>query len=603
MIALIALSLAVLPPDAALTGLSVVAVDGRTEVVIELDGEVSTKDFLLSEPSRIVVDLTGIGPVNLLQRKVERGGVMMLRAAPFGPGTVRVVIDLEKSVEYRVDRAPGAIRVSFPNTSGPFEAWSAGPIAAPAPSSAAPTAAATTAASRSSTPGQAPAAANRAATPAQAPTATPVARRPQRPITVTFTEEPLSNVVAAFADYAGRSIVPSSDIKGQLITAEVRNQDWEVALQVVLAANNLYAEEVESGVIMVKDASKIKERQSSEPLISRQYKIEYVSADSLVAAVQGLTSSQGAKAVANRSNNSLIITETPSVLNRIEPLLQQLDVREPQVNISATIAFVDRTALEQLGVTYDVKDSRGNQLNRRVTGYRDANGNGIFESTEATQQDVVLLGGNSIAALGNANYPVPSPALQVVTSLVLGRHTLITFLEALQSVTLSDVQAKPVVTVMNHRQASIQVGQETPIRVIDAGAMGAGGGGAGANQGPQLPIATVEFKNTGIILQVTPHVTGNQVLLDMHAERSDAVPASSDIGVVFTTQNATTQVLVNDGETAVIGGLTVTEKSRVRTGIPLLMDLPVIGALFRNTREEEKKRDLLIMVTPHIIRN
>ena len=147
---------------------------------------------------------------------------------------------------------------------------------------------------------------------------------------------------------------------------------------------------------------------------------------------------------------------------------------------------------------------------------------------------------------------------------------------------------------MNHRQAEIQVGQRTPIRVIDAGAQGGEG---------QAPTATVDFQETGVILRVTPHVTGDQVLLDMHAERSDAIPASSDVGFVFTTQNATTQVLVNDGETAVIGGLTITEKSRVRTGIPLLMDLPVIGALFRNTREEEKKRDLLIMVTPHIIWN
>jgi type II secretory pathway component GspD/PulD (secretin) len=72
---------------------------------------------------------------------------------------------------------------------------------------------------------------------------------------------------------------------------------------------------------------------------------------------------------------------------------------------------------------------------------------------------------------------------------------------------------------------------------------------------------------------------------------------------VFTTQNATTQVLVSDGETTVIGGLTITEKSRVRTGIPILMDIPVLGKLFRNAREQENKRDLLIMVTPHIIRN
>ena len=116
---------------------------------------------------------------------------------------------------------------------------------------------------------------------------------------------------------------------------------------------------------------------------------------------------------------------------------------------------MDRTALEELGVTYDVKDSRGSQLNSKVTGFIDENGDGVFQSDEATSEDVILLGGNSIAALANANFPVPNPALELVTSLVLGRHTLITFLDALQSVTLSDVQAKPVVTVMNHRQAEI----------------------------------------------------------------------------------------------------------------------------------------------------
>jgi type II secretory pathway component GspD/PulD (secretin) len=151
------------------------------------------------------------------------------------------------------------------------------------------------------------------------------------------------------------------------------------------------------------------------------------------------------------------------------------------------------------------------------------------------------------------------------------------------------------VTVLNHRQAEIQVGQRTPIRVIEAGAGGTGGGA--------FPVATVDYQDTGVILNVTPHITGDQIMLDLTAERSDAIPAASDIGFVFSRQNARTQVLVQDGETTVIGGLTIVEKSRVRTGIPLLMDLPILGALFRNTREQEQKRDLLIMVTPHIIRN
>jgi type II secretory pathway component GspD/PulD (secretin) len=111
------------------------------------------------------------------------------------------------------------------------------------------------------------------------------------------------------------------------------------------------------------------------------------------------------------------------------------------------------------------------------------------------------------------------------------------------------------------------------------------------------------MQNTGVILEVTPHITGNQVLLDLRAERSNVAAATSDIGLVFQTQNAQTQVLVNDGETAVIGGLTIIEKTRSRAGIPLLMDLPVIGRLFRNETERENKRDLLIMVTPHIVRD
>jgi type IV pilus assembly protein PilQ len=479
------------------------------------------------------------------------------------------VIDLEQAVEYQVERVGDAVRITFPNSWGTFVAWTDG---APAPAQRAQNTA-----------------------PAPEPQAAPPARTAQeQTVHVTFTEEPLANVLAAFADFANRSIIAEADVKGKLITAEVRNQPWDLALDAILSANGLVATENEAGVIIVKDASRIVARQAEEPLISRQFPIRYVAADTLVRAVLGMVSTRG-KVVANTTTNALVVTDAASVLEQLAPLIEQLDQRAPQVNISATIAFVDRTALEQLGVTYDVKDSRGNQLNQITPGFIDQNGDGIFQPEEATEENVVLLGGNSIAALANANYPVPNPAIQLVTSLVLGRHTLISFLEALQSVTLSDIQAKPTVTVLNHRQAEIQVGQRTPIRVIEAGAGGTGGGA--------FPVATVDYQDTGVILNVTPHITGDQIMLDLTAERSDAIPAASDIGFVFSRQNARTQVLVQDGETTVIGGLTIVEKSRVRTGIPLLMDLPILGALFRNTREQEQKRDLLIMVTPHIIRN
>jgi type IV pilus assembly protein PilQ len=569
MISIIALTLAVCAPAPDLTGVSVSPVADRTEVVIQVVGAVTASDFALDNPARLVLDLSGMDNVRHVVHNVGRGGVRSVRIAPFQPGVARVVIDLEQAVEYQVERVGDAVRITFPNSWGTFVAWTDG---APAPAQRAQNTA-----------------------PAPEPQAAPPARTAQeQTVHVTFTEEPLANVLAAFADFANRSIIAEADVKGKLITAEVRNQPWDLALDAILSANGLVATENEAGVIIVKDASRIVARQAEEPLISRQFPIRYVAADTLVRAVLGMVSTRG-KVVANTTTNALVVTDAASVLEQLAPLIEQLDQRAPQVNISATIAFVDRTALEQLGVTYDVKDSRGNQLNQITPGFIDQNGDGIFQPEEATEENVVLLGGNSIAALANANYPVPNPAIQLVTSLVLGRHTLISFLEALQSVTLSDIQAKPTVTVLNHRQAEIQVGQRTPIRVIEAGAGGTGGGA--------FPVATVDYQDTGVILNVTPHITGDQIMLDLTAERSDAIPAASDIGFVFSRQNARTQVLVQDGETTVIGGLTIVEKSRVRTGIPLLMDLPILGALFRNTREQEQKRDLLIMVTPHIIRN
>jgi len=178
---------------------------------------------------------------------------------------------------------------------------------------------------------------------------------------------------------------------------------------------------------------------------------------------------------------------------------------------------------------------------------------------------------------------------------VIGRHSLVAFIDALQTTNLSDIVAEPSLMVADNQTAHVQVGEDTPIRVIDAGG-GAGAGGA-------LPTASVNIQSTGIILDATPHITaGDHILLDISAERSSVVIADSDVGQIFRTQNANTRVLVRDGETVVIAGLTVTERSEAKSGIPLLMDLPLIGKLFRTTRISEVQRDLMILVTPNIVR-
>lgn len=577
---------------ASVLGLSIRPAGDRTEVFIDLDGPADISDYMLENPARVVIDLSGAR--HALPREqfpaIDRGGVVGVRTSQFNSSVVRVVLDLSSAVDYRVAQDDDGVRVSFTNPGSDFQPWQSG---TPAGGVAEGLLDASNA-EEASAPRQNDTAAQASAADepeSSLPLPEPIIAE-QPPISVTFEGVAIRDVIATFAAFSGRSIVTGAGIEG-MVDATITEQPWDIALQAILQSLGLEAQEMESGIIRVEEMGKLQERVDLAPAIMRQFPIRYISVDSVVPAVEGLLSETG-KVTRSRSTNTLIVTDRPSVVEGIAPIIDALDERTAEVTVSAKIIFVDRTALEQLGVVYDIKDSRGNQLNEVTPGFTDSNNDGVLEPSEMTEEDVVLLGGSSIAALANANDRLQNPALQILSSLVLGRHTLVNFLEALQSLQLTDIQAVPSIKVMDQRQARVQVGEETPIRVLDASSAGGGEGG---------PRATVNFKETGIILEVTPRITGSQVLLELHAERSSAVPAESDIGATFQTQEATTQVLLDDGETAVISGLTLVEKNTIRSGIPYLMDLPVLGGLFRTTRDQENKRDLLIMVTPHIDRS
>jgi type II secretory pathway component GspD/PulD (secretin) len=262
-----------------------------------------------------------------------------------------------------------------------------------------------------------------------------------------------------------------------------------------------------------------------------------------------------------------------------------LDIRTPQLSIQAKIIFVDRTDIQELGIKYDLGDN--NQFfNKLVQRTNPATGEPFDRNV-----NVINLGGNSVSAIGNADANITNSALDLIYSTSIGGFSLTTFLSALQTQQLADIQAEPVITTLDNRQADILVGQETPVRVIDAS--------SGASSAAR---ANVQFKETGIRLTVTPHVTNNrQILMQLHTERSAIQPlAAADLGFIFQKQKADNQLLVNDGETAVIGGLTVTSVTKNRSGIPLLSGLPIIGKLFSFSKDEENRRDLIILVTPRI---
>jgi type IV pilus assembly protein PilQ len=643
---------------------SVIPTAGRAQVVIGVDASVEVDDFLLESPYRIVIDLKG-ATLDMAPRydRLARGGVTNIRAAQFRPNVVRVVIEMDAAHPYEVTRGDGEVRVAVSGGVASFEAWHssrdyAARTAAPSATSTSPVptnAPASPVSTRSVTPADnytyrtdaAPAreaAPNGGTTPdanitsARAPLdgaspdiplrlTSPAVVSEQPRITVTYQDADIRDVIAAFASFSGRTIVVGKDVSGT-ITAEIKNQPWDVALRAILQGQGLAAaEDGLTGIITVDSYKNIAAKQSSEPVTTQLVAVNYASAASLVGTLTNLlakdctaggvpeapqnarTSCYARGAVAaDTATNTLLITETPSRMADLLSYVKSLDVRTPQVAIKAKIIFVNRTDIEELGLSYDLgtgSDQFFSQLVPRIdpttTKPVDTNGDGVpdaFGGGSPVNGDRILLGGNALSAIANANARVVNPALKLVFSAALGKFQLTSFLDALQEVQLADLQAEPSIVTLDNRKAEILVGQEIPIRVLDVSTQGQQPGQNAVN----IPRATVQLKEVGIILSVTPHITNNrQILLKLHAENSDAQLASSDVGFIFGKQRADNQLLVGDGETAVIGGLTVTQVTSSKSGIPLLVDLPIIGRLFGVTRTSEQKRDLLILVTPHII--
>jgi len=476
-----------------------------------------------------------------------------------------------------------------------------------------------------------------AGTAAPATTAQQPSRQP--PITINALNEDIRDVLAEFQEFSGRTIIPGRNVTGK-VTAYIVNKPWDVALRALLNANGFDATVDQNGIIIVDTFQNIAARQSAEPLVTENVRLNYARSVSVAPMVKerlsrdcsraGFTSTQSGGSVppqptvASASQappgsdvatqtqepqpsapitqslscpqrgavtfdsltNSISITDIPSSLKMLEDYARSLDLRQPQVNIKAKIILVDRTSLEALGLRYDLGTT--NQFFNQVIPRLDSAGAAV------PGEGQVALGGNAIAAIANASQRIAGPALQLVYSTAMGNFDLTTFLEALRTTSLVDVQAEPSASVLNNRTANLTAGTQVPIRVIDAGSGGTATG--------SFPTSAVKFQQTGVILTVTPQVTANhQIQMRVHVENSDVQFESNDVGAVFPTQSVDNEVLVADGETSVMGGLTQTTVNISKTGIPILVDLPIIGRLFGVTQRTETKRDLLILITPHII--
>ncbi len=566
------------PAEGEVVAVSLVSAPGRAELVINTRGMVNVRDFTLSNPHRVVLDIAGATLATAAQPiydGVARAGIVNVRVRQYTPTTVRVVLELDRPRAYQVEREDEGVHVTL-GADETFLAWSTGVPPRPLPAEAASV--------RIPDDRQMPTVARSIGPSMQ--------QRAEPRITVSWDGAEISDVVSGFAALSGRTIILGKGVSGS-VTAEIRDKPWSQAFQAILAAQGLSAQEMSGGIIRVDDPGQLAAIDSLEPLETRVVRINYARAGEIAHSVKGVMSKGRGEVLTDTASNSLILTDTKSRIQTVEDFAKGLDIRTPQVSIQAKIIFVDRTDIEQLGLKYDL-GSRNQFFNKLV---QRPDPFGEPGETYNPNVNIIDLGGNAVSAIANADATISGSAIDLVFSTALGGFSLTSFLSALERVELSDIQAEPVITTLDNKEADILVGEEVPVRIIDYSTGTAGGGAAGA------PRATVQFKETGIRLTVTPHVTSNrQVLMSLRTERSAVKPlASADLGFSIDKQMTTNQLLVADGETAVIGGLTVTTVNRARNGVPLLSSLPLIGGLFSFTDNRENRKDLIILVTPRIV--
>ena len=389
----------------------------------------------------------------------------------------------------------------------------------------------------------------------------------------------IRTVLRAISEFSGRNIVMSPGIEGR-VRVSLHNVIWQDALRTVLRANGLdYVDE--NGILRVDDMKKLQQEQVERetararaaelvPLETRVVKLNYANAGELPAALAGSLSKRG-NILVERRTNSLLISDLPEQVAAVETMALALDTATPQIEITAKLVDVDVEALRQIGIDWQAGrneseyyvDDEGQPL-KNLPGFEPAEG--------------VQLNPGQHSILGD-------PTTTLTVGLFRNWGSIEAQLQMLEQDRKAKIISNPRITTVDNREAKILVGQKIPLIVQDV---------AGN--------AVSQLQTVGIQLKVTPHLTADRkIVMDLHPEVSDLSTSSTvQGGVIINTSEADTRVMVEDGQTAVIGGLIRTNENEIRRGAPVLKDIPLLGMLFRSNSTTRANRELLIFVTTRI---
>ncbi len=415
-------------------------------------------------------------------------------------------------------------------------------------------------------------------------------------LSLNFQNIPVRSVLEIIADFTGLNIVASDSVNGN-ITLRLNNIPWDEALDIIMKTQGL--SELKMGkVLLIAPSAEIADRQKAdlqaqqdvqqlEVLQTAFVTLNYAKADDVATILKdksnSLLSERGAVTVDKRTN-ALLIQDTPETIDEVRGLIEKLDVPVKQVLIESRIVEVTSDFERTLGIRWGISKAD------HVTG--------TFNGASGMQQN--LIDGNSIFDNANVrptdrlNVNLPAapvngeqPGSVGVALANLGHGYLLDLeLSALESEGQAEVISSPRLVTADQQQAFIEAGQEIPYE--ESSASGA---------------TTVAFQSATLKLDVTPHITpDNNIIMaiKVNQDRPDFTNPVKGTPTI-NTRKIDTKVLVGNGETIVLGGIYSEEKSKAVVRIPFLGEIPLFGALFRNTAVVDKKAELLIFITPKIV--
>jgi len=400
-------------------------------------------------------------------------------------------------------------------------------------------------------------------------------------------------VLQLLADFTGNNLVTSDTVQGSL-TLRLKNVPWDQALDIILKSKGLGMRQngnIMSIAPMVEISAREKQELEAqkqlielEPLYTEMIEINFAKASDMANLISndegiegdGFLSRRGSVSVDERTN-SLLLLDTSDKIAQIRKLIEDLDIPVRQVLIESRIVIANNDFTKELGVRFGVSGNNRSADDRATT-------TGTLEGTTD------ILNGDPLSLLDslNVNLPVLNPAGTVALALAKLPFGGLLELEltAMQQEGKGEIISSPRVITANQQTATIQQGTEIPYQ-----------------QATSSGATSVQFKEAVLSLDVTPQITpDDRIVMDLEVHKDE-------VGEVFLgvpsidTRSVKTQVLVDNGETVVLGGIYEQSTRDGVTKVPFFGDLPVVGWLFKNTSVEDQKRELLIFITPKIIKD